>query len=164
MEAEAEEDVRRWLEGFYYGASADAATAGGANMFIIPKGERMVDRLLGFNDEPAWLPKEDLDVYVAEFERTGLRGGLNRYRNHDRDFQDLASLRGQPLRVPVVFIGGDKDGPTAWGANAIARFPETLPLLTGSHILENCGHWVQQEKADEVNHLLMDFLADVRPI
>jgi pimeloyl-ACP methyl ester carboxylesterase len=39
-----------------------------------------------------------------------------------------------------------------------------LPLLKGSHILENCGRWIQQEKADEVNRLLMDFLAEVRPI
>jgi pimeloyl-ACP methyl ester carboxylesterase len=38
-----------------------------------------------------------------------------------------------------------------------------LPLLKGNHILENCGHWVQQEKADEVNGLLLEFLAEVRP-
>lgn len=133
-------------------------------MFIVPNGERMVDRLLRLDRELAWLPKEDLDIYVSEFERTGLRGGLNRYRNLDRDFDDLAALRGQALRIPALFIGGDKDGPTIWGAKDIARFPETLPLLMGSHILENCGHWVQQEKSDEVNRLLMEFLAEVRPI
>ena len=164
VEGEAEADVRRWLEGFYYGASADAPSGSDAGMWIIPKGDRMVDRLPRLDTPLAWLPKETLDVYAGEFERTGLRGGLNRYRNLDRDSDDLAALRGQPLRVPTLFIGGDKDGPTVWGASAIARFPEMLPLLKGSHILENCGHWIQQEKSDEVNRLLMDFLAEVRPI
>ena len=162
-EAEAEEDVRRWLEGFYYGASADCPPGGGLGMAIVPRGERLVDRLVTLDRELAWLSAAELDVYVAEFERTGLSGGLNRYRNLDRDWTDLAALRGQPLRVPALFIGGDKDGPTIWGANAIARFADTLPLLKGNHILENCGHWVQQEKADEVNGLLLEFLAEVRP-
>jgi pimeloyl-ACP methyl ester carboxylesterase len=45
-----------------------------------------------------------------------------------------------------------------WGAGAIARFPDTLPDLRGSHILPGCGHWVQQERADEVNRLLVDWL------
>ncbi len=61
-------------------------------------------------------------------------------------------------------IGGDKDGPTVWGSSAIARFPQDAAASQGSHILENCGHWIQQEKSDEVNGLLMDFLAEVRPI
>ncbi len=161
-EAEAEEDVRRWLEGFYYGASADGVHAG-AGMAIIPRGERLVDRLPALDTELAWLSASKLDVYVSEFERTGLAGGLNRYRNLDRDWADLASLRGQPLLVPALFIGGDRDGPTIWGASAIARFGVTLPLLKGSHVLENCGHWVQQERADDVNRLLLEFLAEVRP-
>ncbi|MGO9560106.1 MAG: alpha/beta fold hydrolase [Acidimicrobiales bacterium] len=162
-EAEAEIDVRRWLEGFYFGASADCPPGSGLGMAIIPHGERLVDRLVTLDRELAWLSAAELDVYVAEFERTGFSGGLNRYRNLDRDWTDLASLRGQPLRVPALFIGGDKDGPTIWGANAIARLPETVPLLKGSHILENCGHWVQQEKAEDVNRLLLEFLAEVRP-
>lgn len=163
-EAEAEEDMRRWLEGFYYGASADAPAGKGAGMAIIPRGERMVDRLLPLDVELAWLPPEDLEVYIAEFERTGVTGGLNRYRNLDRDWEDLASLRGRHLEAPCLFIGGDRDGPTVWGANAIARFEETVPRLTGRHILDECGHWVQQEKAAEVNRLLLEFLAEVRPI
>jgi pimeloyl-ACP methyl ester carboxylesterase len=60
--------------------------------------------------------------------------------------------------VPSLFIGGDRDGPTIWGAPSIARFPQTMPGLRGSHILEGCGHWTQQERADDVNRLLIDFL------
>jgi pimeloyl-ACP methyl ester carboxylesterase len=61
-----------------------------------------------------------------------------------------------------LFIGGDRDGPVIWGQNAIKRFPESLPDLRGSHILDSCGHWVQQEKADEVNRILVDWLTSLR--
>ena len=107
---------------------------------------------------PGWLSEDDLGFYAAEFERTGFRGALNRYRNVDRDWQDLQPWRGAPIRVPALFIGGEKDGPTIWGAKAIARFPDTLPDLRGSHVLPGCGHWVQQERADEVSGLLTDWL------
>ena len=40
----------------------------------------------------------------------------------------------------------------------IDAYPTTLPGLRGSHILEGAGHWVQQERAAEVNRLLIEFL------
>jgi len=111
---------------------------------------------------PGWLTEDDLGFYAGEFERTGFRGALNRYRNVDRDWQDLQPWKGAPVRVPSLFIGGEKDGPTMWGGSAIARFPGTLPGLRGSHILPGCGHWVQQERADEVNRLLVDWLKSLQ--
>jgi len=83
---------------------------------------------------------------LDEFERTGLTGGLNRYRNVDCDWEDLAAFTGQPITVPSLFVGGEKDGPTRWGGAAIATFSRTLPGLRGSHVLSGCGHWVPQER------------------
>lgn len=161
-EAEIEPDVRGWLLGFYYSASGDApAPASGGTMATIPHGGKMRDRLSIPDQLPVWLSAEDLDFYVGEFERTGLSGGLNRYRNVDRDWEDLAAFAGQPITVPSLFIGGEKDGPTRWGATAIANFPKTLPGLRGSHVLKGCGHWVQQERADEVNALLLEFIREL---
>jgi len=157
-EAEIEPDVRRWILGFYYSASGDAPPAPDAPMFAIPAGGRMRDRLVVPEILPSWLTEADLDHYAGEFERTGLTGGLNRYRNIDRDWEDLAGFRDQPITVPSLFVGGERDGPTVWGGPAIERFPTTLPGLRGSHILPGCGHWVQQERSDEVNRLLVDFL------
>src|SRR5205814_904762 len=157
-EAEAEEDIRSWLLGFYYGASADIPPSGGATLATIPHGAKMRDRFTIPDTLPPWLTDDDLDFYVAEFERTGLTGGLNRYRNVDRDWEDFAAFAGQPITVPSLFIGGDRDGPTIWGAQSIERFPQTLPKLRGSHILKGCGHWIQQERARETNQLLVDFL------
>jgi len=159
-EAEIEADVRRWLLGFYVGASGDAPPAAdGRSMLTVARGGRMGDRFPEVAELPPWLTPEDLDVYVAEFERTGFRGPLNRYRNVDRDWEDTAAWFRRPITVPSLFVGGERDGPTIWGARAIARFPETLPGLVGSHILEGCGHWCQQERSPEINELLVDFMA-----
>ncbi len=161
-EAEVELDVRSWLLGFYAGASGDAVRpADGGAAFTVPKGKMLRDRFVIPERLPGWLSEDDLDFYTAEFERSGFRGPLNRYRNVDRDWTDLTAWRGLPITVPSLFIGGAKDGPTIWGAGAIARYPKTLPGLRGSHILPGCGHWVQQERADRVNELLTEFLGSM---
>ena len=158
-EQEIELDVRSWLLGFYVGASGDRTpSSDGGTLATVPKGKMLRDRLSIPDELPSWLEDADLEFYVEEFERTGFRGALNRYRNVDRDWQDLQPLRGQPINVPALFIGGEKDGPTMWGTRAIARFPETLPNLRGSHILPGCGHWLQQERPDDVNRILVDWL------
>jgi epoxide hydrolase A/B len=161
-EREIEADVRSWLIGMYVAASGDATPPpDGGTIGTIPRGRLMRDRFVMPTELPAWLTPEDVDVYVAEFERSGFTGPLNRYRNVDRDWEDMAVWAGRPITVPSLFIGGDRDGPTILGANAIARFGETLPGLRGSHILEGCGHWVQQEQAKVVNDLLVDFARSV---
>lgn len=159
-EAEIEADVRNWLLGFYFTASGEApAPEGGRTVATIPHGARMADRFRYPDRAPAWLSDDDLDVYAGEFERTGFTGGLNRYRNVDRDFEELSVYRHAAIEVPALFIGGDRDGPTIWGRPAIDRFPQTLPKLHRSIILEGCGHWTQQERSVEVNAALVDFLA-----
>ncbi|MEU0278692.1 alpha/beta hydrolase [Streptomyces sp. NPDC006195] len=157
-EAEIERDVRGWLAGFYAALSGDAVPpADGGDPHFVPAGGKLSDR---FPDAalPSWLGEADLDVYAAEFERTGLTGALNRYRNMDRDWEDLAAWDGAPITQPSLFIGGGLDASTTWLADAIAAYPATLPGLVSSHILDGCGHWVQQERADEVNRLLTDWL------
>ena len=88
-------------------------------------------------------------------------GPLNRYRCVDHDWRDLAAFSRRPIPVPSLFVGGELDGPTIWGAGAIARFGETLPELRGSHILPGTGHWVQQERPDDINNLLLGFLEEL---
>ena len=158
-EAEAELDVRSWLVGFYVGASGDAiAPKDGGTIGTVRKGGMLRDRFVIPDELPAWLTEADVDFYTAAFEEKGFRGALNRYRNVDRDWLDLQPWSQQPITVPSLFIGGERDGPTIWGQRAIAKFPQTLPGLRGSHILAGCGHWVQQERASEVNDLLVEWL------
>ncbi len=161
-EAEIEPDVRGWLEGIY------TALTGGTvpqpeiiKIFFIPAGGRLRDRFPDGASRPSWLTDADLDFYANEFERTGFTGPLSRYRNVDRDWADLAAWHAAPIRQPSLFIGGELDGPTIWSARAIENFPATLPGLVSSHILDGCGHWVQQERPGEVNQLLTSWLHSI---
>lgn len=163
-EAEIEPDVRGWLAGFYAALSADTMPAPGApDPHFVRKGGRLRDRF-PHGRLPAWLGEPELDFYTAEFERTGLTGALNRYRNMDRDWEDLAPYDGAPLTQPSLFIGGTLDASTAWLADAIEAYPVTLPGLISSHLLDGCGHWIQQERRDDVNQILTDWLAALPPL
>ncbi len=159
-EAEIEADIRDWVLGFMFSGSGDAPLPDPTKGTIatIPRGARMKDRFSRPEADLPWLTTADVDAYTSEFEYSGLRGPLNRYRNVDRDWEDLAAFRGARIDVPSLFIGGDRDGPTVWGAPAIAAFERTLPQLRRSIILEGCGHWTQQERPDQVNAALVDFL------
>ncbi|MFE7031006.1 alpha/beta fold hydrolase [Streptomyces sp. NPDC057621] len=160
-EAEIEPDVRGWLAGFYATLVGDTMPASGEGagsgaVFFVPKGGRLSDRFV--RDRPSWLTDEELDFCAAEFERTGFTGALNRYRSMDRDWEDLADFDGAPLTQPSLFVAGELDASIAWLADAIKAFPDTLPGLVSSHLVEGSGHWVQQERPEEVNRLLTDWL------
>jgi pimeloyl-ACP methyl ester carboxylesterase len=160
-EAEAEADLEGWLRGFYFTASGEADPTA-PSMGRVTRGGQLRDRLQQPGPgQMAWLTDDDLAFYVGEFERTGLTGGFNRYRNIERDWTELAPWRDAPITVPALFVGGDRDGPTQLGRRAIERFPQSLPALTRSEILAGCGHWTQQERPDEVNRLLLEFVAAV---
>ncbi|MEV5387117.1 alpha/beta hydrolase [Streptomyces sp. NPDC052721] len=160
-EAEIEPDVRGWLAGFYAALSADTMPEPGAPApYFVSPGGTLRDRF-PVGVLPSWLGERDLDVYAGEFERTGMTGALNRYRNMDRDWADLADHAGAPITQPSLFIGGERDASLAWLAGALKAFPETLPGLLGSHILDGCGHFVQQERPDETNRILLDWLTSL---
>lgn len=155
-EAEIEEDVRQWLLGFYWCASGDVVN--GPNISRVERGKKLKDKFVYPEKMPHWLTDADLDLYTTEFEYSGFFGPLSRYRNADRDWEDLAGFANQPITIPALFVGGERDGPTIWGEPAIKRFPETLPKLFRSTIIEGAGHWIQQERAVETNRHLIEFL------
>ncbi|MER6571664.1 alpha/beta hydrolase [Streptomyces sp. NPDC001093] len=160
-EAEVEPDVRGWLARFYAAFSGDTMPAPGApDPHFVSAGGTLRDRFPA-GPLPAWLSEDDLDVFAEEFERTGLTGALNRYRNMDRDWEDLADLDGAPIAQPSLFVGGTLDASTVWLADAIEAFPTTLPGLVSSHLLDGCGHWIQQERTAEINRLLTGWLASL---
>lgn len=160
-EAEIEPDVRGWLAGFYAAMSGDTMPLPGApSPHFVSRNGTLRDRF-PVGRLPAWLSEEDLDIYAGEFERTGMSGPLGRYRNMDRDWDDLANFDGAPITQPSLFIGGSRDAPTTWLADAIKAYPTTLPGLLSCHILDGCGHWIQQERPTETNRLLTDWLTSL---
>jgi len=159
-EAELEADVRASLRRLYFSASGDVDERAPGFAQLPPDGGVLAstvdpERL------PAWLAESDLDWYEAQFRQAGFRGGLNWYRNLQRNWRLTAPWHGQPIRQPSLFIAGSRDGVLKFPASRqqIDAFPKTLPGIRGCHLVEGAGHWVQQERPDEVNRLLLGFLA-----
>jgi pimeloyl-ACP methyl ester carboxylesterase len=157
-EAELEADVRGGLRKFYYAISGDAPDGTWPNNKT--HGQSLLEGLIDPDRFPAWLSEADLDYYVGEFERSGFRGPINRYRIHDRDFAYLSRFQGRKIEQPALFIGGERDLVLSmYGkADILARMKPEIPDLRGADVLPGCGHWTQQEQPDEVNARLLAWL------
>jgi len=110
---------------------------------------------------PIWMSSGDLDYYVGEFTRSGVRGGANYYRNMPRNPGLTPELRGMPVSQPAMFIAGESDFVIGGATQEalVASLSAAVPNLRGVHVIPGAGHWVQQEKPQEVNRILLEFLA-----
>jgi pimeloyl-ACP methyl ester carboxylesterase len=154
-EAELDADPRRSLRLVYYAASGDAPPAPG--FFGKPKGAKLLDGMADPAVLPPWLTEHDLDVYAEDFARAGFRGGLERYRNMDRDWTDLSELEGAQVKCPALFLYGERDG-VLFGQDAIERMRKAVVDLRGVRMFAGAGHWLQQERPAETNEALVAFL------
>ena len=166
-ERELEADVDRTLRRLLYSTSGDVPRRApvDADAGMIPRGAGFLARMVTPEALPAWLTEADLAYYVAEFERTGFRGGLNWYRNIDRNWELLAPYARARIHVPALYMAGDRDLVVAFrGADQLLRsLKDVIPGLRATRMLAGCGHWTQQERALEVNEALIAFLRDLPP-
>jgi len=120
-------------------------------------GRGLVERLPDPQHLPSWITQQELDVYVEEFTRTGFTGGINWYRNMDRDWERSAHLAGAKVEVPALFVAGaDDPALSAWSPE---RMEGWLTDPRGVVLVEGAGHWVQQERPAAVDEALLRFLA-----
>ena len=110
---------------------------------------------------PPWLEEKDLDYLAAEYTRTGFTGGLNYYRNMDRNWALTPFLDGAKLRQPTIFIAGSEDPVLEFLDEEYAALETNVPDLRGKVLIPGAGHWIQQERPAEVNRLLIDFLSSL---
>jgi pimeloyl-ACP methyl ester carboxylesterase len=157
-EAEAEADPRAFLRKFYYALSGDAPD--GTWPTNKTAAQRLLDGLVDPEPFPAWLSPSDLDYYVGEFEFSGFRGPINRYRNHERDFAYLRGFKDRKIAQPALFVGGNRD--LAFNmlgrGDPIALMRQHVTDLRGADVLDGCGHWTQQERPAEVSARLVGWL------
>ena len=108
----------------------------------------------------AWLSENDVDFYVSEFTRTGFASGLNWYRNIDRNWELLRPLAGAQVSVPALYIAGDRDVVVSFPGmdQLIPNLSAFVPQLRGTIMIAGCGHWTQQERVQEVNAVMIEFL------
>jgi pimeloyl-ACP methyl ester carboxylesterase len=108
-----------------------------------------------------WLPDNELAVYAGEYRRNGFQGGLNWYRSRSGGAfeSELQLFSGKTIDVPSIFISGTSDWGVYQRPGSVEKMNGTAcTRMTGVHLLDGAGHWVQQEQAAKVSELLLDFL------
>jgi pimeloyl-ACP methyl ester carboxylesterase len=155
-EAALEQNMRRVFRSQFSSLSADGQQSGAkafASGMVPRKGAILSDPA----SLPPWITEADVDVYVDELTRSGFRGALNWWRNIDRSWELMAGFEGAMVCVPALHIAGDRDFVAGVFREAIAEQPKFVPKLK-SIVLPGCGHWTQQERAQEVSTAMIDFL------
>jgi pimeloyl-ACP methyl ester carboxylesterase len=103
----------------------------------------------------AFLTEEELAFFVDSFKRTGFTGGINWYRNFTRNWERAAGLPTRIDDLPCLMITAEKD------AVLTPEMAAPMPAFIGdleTHLVKDSGHWTQQEKPEEVNRLMLDWL------
>jgi pimeloyl-ACP methyl ester carboxylesterase len=108
---------------------------------------------------PQWLSEEELDVYVEAFERTGFTGGLNWYRNIDRNWELTASAAERRVEQPALFLTGEHDPVRRFMPAEAMR--DWVTDLREEVVVPGAGHWVQQQEPGAVNAALLRFLGEL---
>jgi pimeloyl-ACP methyl ester carboxylesterase len=158
-DAELGGDPRRTITRMLNGLTRSDDPSAALRM-IQPGPAGFIERLSESDELPDWITEAEIDHYVAEFTRTGFTGGLNWYRNLDRNWELMADPPAATIDVPAMFIGG-----TADPVLSFMRSDRATEVVTGRYrevLIEGAGHWLQQEKPDQVNELLLDFLSSLK--
>ena len=127
--------------------------------FFDPHGDGFFDVVRDLPGPLPWLSDADLDVFVESFRHHGtFAGGINWYRNIDRNQELLRRVRGQAIEQPALFIGAELDSIFGQTPEAVLATRSVVPEPARPGLDRGSGHWIQQEKPDEVNAALLDFL------
>jgi len=158
-DAELASDPARTMRRLLAGSRSDADPQLDAALFSANDGRGFIERLPEPKALPSWLSQEELDFYTAEFTRTGFTGGLNWYRNMNRNWHVTEHLADAHVTCPSLFIAGSLDPVLSFAPPAAGE--GWLDDHRGSVFIDGAGHWIQQERPEEVNAALLGFLDDV---
>ena len=122
-----------------------------------------IGRLGAAKGLPDWLTEEYLEYVVGEFRHAGFRGGINYYRNFQRNWELTESIGRDTIKMPTLFLAGSEDMVIGHATQerlqgAMARIATDL---RGVVLLPGIGHWVQQEAPQATNAALLEFLKGI---
>ncbi|MFJ7277325.1 alpha/beta fold hydrolase [Kitasatospora sp. NPDC098663] len=130
--------------------------------WVVPEGKVLLDTIPEPAQLPAWLTEADIDAFAADYALHGehaFTGGLNWYRNIDRNAELMAAFDGVTIDVPALYVAGEQDMVNALvPPEVLAHLLSRVPKLHRHVRLPDTGHWTQQERPGEVNEALLDFL------
>ncbi len=107
-----------------------------------------------FDPRPALLDDQEMAAFVESFEATGFTGGINWYRNFTRNWERSAHIVDK-VDHPSLMIMAELDAvlpPSA--ADGMESYVPNLDRV----LIKGSGHWTQQEKPEEVNHAVLDWM------
>ncbi|MEH2069863.1 MAG: alpha/beta hydrolase [Nostoc sp.] len=157
-EAEFEADIRRSLRMIY--TSASGSNPEGNFFKPKPSTSGFLDGLIDPEELPLGVTQEDLDYYVEQYERSGFRGGLNWYRNIDRNIEITPDLQDKKISQPALFIAGEKDPVLKFPGMNLDEMSKWVVNLKEQIIIPGVGHWVSVESPEVVSEALLRFLKD----
>ena len=141
----------------------DGATpAGKRSTGFMPTGVDLLDTIDDAATLPPWLEPAHFGAYVAAFTTGGFAGPLDWYRALDRNWMLTRFLQDQKIAVPALFVVGENDPVRLYAGAHEAGLKDWVPGLTRSAVVPGAGHWIQQERPEAVNALLLEFLAEIR--
>jgi pimeloyl-ACP methyl ester carboxylesterase len=162
-EHELQNDVAKTVRKMLVGASGAQERSGGS--FGVQGAPPASSFMLEFmpdpgDDLPAWLTAEDVAYFTGEFEKGGFRGGLNWYRNIDRNWELSGAMQGMHINQPALFVAGDRDV-VPFSKEGETAMRSIVPNLREVQVLPGVGHWTQQEAPEAVNKALIEFLGSL---
>lgn len=163
-EAEIDADLDHFVRAYLYSISGDIVTDGVRDTGWtghFPLGERFIDQLRSPAALPAWIGEDDIAYWVNALARHGIRGGLNWYRNLNAMPAVLAPFRGAAVRQPALYLAGEHDLIGGNTPKTLERMRAEIPGLRGLRVYPGAGHWLTQERPDEVNAALVEFLGSL---
>ncbi len=157
VESEFRRDPRLFFRRFFYGLSGDAPAGTVEGWFRgKPPDAKLLDGFPEPKELPPWLTETDIEYYASSFQRTGISGALGFYRNFEPDYRALKPVYQNTVNQPTLFMGGADEAAVRFGS--LEPMKGALPNLRNVLILPRCGHWLQQERPQEVNANITSFL------
>ena len=157
-EAEIEADLPSSLRKIYFSLSGDAPL----NDWLKdkPADAGLLSGMIDPQPFPAWMSEKDLQIYVNAFKAGGLRGPINRYRAQGIDAEESGPIRGRQIEQPACFIAGSKDICRNFvpGMDLYQNVDVVCDDFRGATIIDDIGHWVQQEAPEATNQALAAFV------
>ena len=138
----------------YDGATPDEGQSTG---FLTP-GVSMLDSIDDAATLPPWLSEAHFAEYVEAFSAGGFRGPIDWYRCIDLNWSLTAFLQDRTIDQPSLFLVGERDPVRRYAGQHEAGLGKWLTDLRGQTVLPGAGHWLQQERPDEINAALLGFL------
>ena len=161
-EAELEADIERSLLAIHYSVSAEAGQMCFLNQLKFPKSAKLLEVFPAPSELPAFMTREDLDYYVAQYRTSGFRGTINLYRNIPTLAAITPELQRKHISQPSAFIAGKEDPVLLFDPGWRPKFVAGCDDLRFIELIDNAGHWVQLENPEPTARQILRFLQSVK--